>query len=243
MTNTKNPLVSVLLCARNEEDYISATLVSLTEQDFNLPYEIVVVDNDSNDKTPDIARRFTPFVYHCSDRGKVPSMKKGLPLTHGEIIAIADADTIYPSNWLSSIVSLFSQSAHTQLVFGSSDMGFTSHYGKILASYLSSFYFIPSLHLGVVCSMGFNLAMRRSACENVLRLLEPVAFSGWGTGTLTLKLYGRKSIKYSRKLQVPKCMRRYTRNGFGATSSAWLREWVRLVLGRKQKVMESEYFK
>jgi len=238
----KNPIISVLICARNEEEYIEKTLNSIKEQDFLLPYEIIIIDNDSNDNTGDISLKYTSKIYKCKIRGKVPSLKFGFNFTSGEIIAFADADTEYPRNWLSLIYTVFQTSSKIQLVFGSSDMGFTTKLGKKFASYLSSMQFIPSLKFGVVCSMGFNLAIKRNALEKVLVSLSSVAYSGWATGTLTCRIYGKESIEYCRRLQVPKCMRRYSENGMGKTSLNWIKEWFRLLVGKDLKLKESEYF-
>jgi len=234
--------ISVLICAYNEEKYIAQTLSSLKIQDFRGKFEIIVVDNNSTDETYNFARKFTNNIVKCEKKGKVACLKKGLHYLNSDIIAIADADTIYPSNWLSSIYNLFCENNAIKLVFGSSDMGFKNPTLRILASYASSIQFIPSLWFGVVCSMGFNLAIRKTAFETVLNSLGSVAYSGWAIGTSTLKLYGRESIKYSRKLIVPKCMRRYSEKGLATTSFAWFHEWIRLMQKKQLKLTEKEYY-
>src|SRR5438045_1440555 len=44
-------LVSVVICTHNRATRLSAAITSVLEQDAALPYEIVVVDNDSTDDT------------------------------------------------------------------------------------------------------------------------------------------------------------------------------------------------
>jgi len=53
----KNPLISVVIPAFNEENFIAKTLESLLNQDFK-DFEIIVVDNNSTDQTAEIAKKF-----------------------------------------------------------------------------------------------------------------------------------------------------------------------------------------
>lgn len=55
--NPENPLISVVVPTLNEEKFIERTLVSLINQDFK-NYELIVVDNNSLDRTAEIAERF-----------------------------------------------------------------------------------------------------------------------------------------------------------------------------------------
>ena len=50
--------VSVVVCAHNEEQYITRQLAALTEQQWHGDWEILVVDNRSTDRTPDIVAEF-----------------------------------------------------------------------------------------------------------------------------------------------------------------------------------------
>jgi glycosyltransferase involved in cell wall biosynthesis len=57
MTNDPIPVVSIIVPARNEEACLAACLQSLIAQT-GIDYEIIVVDDDSVDRTAEIARRF-----------------------------------------------------------------------------------------------------------------------------------------------------------------------------------------
>jgi hopene-associated glycosyltransferase HpnB len=50
------PSVTAIVPARNEADVIARTLASLLEQDYPGPFRVVVVDDQSNDGTADVAR-------------------------------------------------------------------------------------------------------------------------------------------------------------------------------------------
>jgi peptidoglycan/xylan/chitin deacetylase (PgdA/CDA1 family) len=101
-------MISIVIPAYNEEKYLARCLKSLKEQDYSREYEIIVVDNGSTDKTAVIAKNFGVFVIPCFDkRGVFHARKVGANAACGEIIAQADADTIYPRDWLRRIVDQF----------------------------------------------------------------------------------------------------------------------------------------
>ena len=54
----KDPEVSVVIPAFNEERYISRTLLALAQNSPQIPTEVIVVDNASTDNTGKIAEAF-----------------------------------------------------------------------------------------------------------------------------------------------------------------------------------------
>jgi peptidoglycan/xylan/chitin deacetylase (PgdA/CDA1 family)/glycosyltransferase involved in cell wall biosynthesis len=97
--------ISVVIPAFNEEKYLPACLQSLNKQDFNLPYEVIVVDNGSSDRTAEVASEFGAIVLSEPHRGITWARQKGLEVARGEIIACVDADTCVAADWLSQIYS------------------------------------------------------------------------------------------------------------------------------------------
>jgi len=99
--------ISIVIPAYNEERYLGACLGSLVAQDFPEPFEIIVVDNDSTDRTAAIAASFDVRVLTETRRGVCAARQAGTAVVRGQIVVSADADTIYPSNWLSTIWQTF----------------------------------------------------------------------------------------------------------------------------------------
>ncbi len=99
--------VAVVIPAYNEEKYLAACLSSLHGQDYAGDYEITVVDNGSTDGTADIARSFGVRLVSCPERGVVLARQKGALLSDADVIVQADADSVLPANWLSSIARHF----------------------------------------------------------------------------------------------------------------------------------------
>ena len=99
----RRPRFSVVVPAYNEAGFIGACLDSLLCQDFNDPYEIIVVDNNSTDDTALIAKSRGVVVVHENRRGVCWARQLGTEVATGEIIVSTDADTVFSSDWLSRI--------------------------------------------------------------------------------------------------------------------------------------------
>src|SRR6185369_15676842 len=96
--------LSVIIPAYNEENRIERTLRDvnnyLSKQ--NYEYEIIVVDNNSNDKTFEVVRKLeTTTVQHAKVvkqviQGKGMAVKLGTEVATGEYIMFMDADNATP---------------------------------------------------------------------------------------------------------------------------------------------------
>lgn len=95
--------VSVVIPAYNEEKYLPKTFTSIKKMD-RQPDEVIVVNAQSEDKTADIAKSFGAKIVTVDRRSIGYSRQKGLEAASGDIVAFTDADTILPTNWLSTIV-------------------------------------------------------------------------------------------------------------------------------------------
>jgi glycosyltransferase involved in cell wall biosynthesis len=96
-------MISVVIPARNEEKYLPQCLESLKNQDFTSDFEIIVVDNGSIDNTISVATENRAKVISCSLIGTAHARQQGAMAAAGDIIVQADADTVYPADWLSRI--------------------------------------------------------------------------------------------------------------------------------------------
>jgi glycosyltransferase involved in cell wall biosynthesis len=98
---------SVVVPCYNESAYIAETINSLRAQRFPGGWEIVVVDNNCTDDTAEIARGLGARVVAEERRGVCNARQRGAEASSGEIIVSADADTIYPPDWLATIDASF----------------------------------------------------------------------------------------------------------------------------------------
>lgn len=104
--NPKNPLVSVVIPALNEEKFLENNLYSIINQKFK-DFELIVVDNNSTDRTAEIARSFGAKVIFNAVKGVGSARQAGFMKAKGKIIATTDADNILPRDWLETIVKRF----------------------------------------------------------------------------------------------------------------------------------------
>jgi hypothetical protein len=95
-----HPKVSVIVPARNEEACLKSCLESLVEQS-GVPFEIIVVDDHSTDRTRDIAASFSAVrVVEAAPlpngwTGKNNAVATGARDAHGEWLLFTDADTFH----------------------------------------------------------------------------------------------------------------------------------------------------
>jgi glycosyltransferase involved in cell wall biosynthesis len=100
------PFVSVLIDTYNHERFIEEAIVSVLEQDFPASErEILVVDDGSTDRTPEIVRKFEPHVrlLRKENGGQASAFNAGTPECGGEIIAFLDGDDWWEKSKLSVV--------------------------------------------------------------------------------------------------------------------------------------------
>lgn len=97
--------ISVVLTTKNEEKNIGALLESLSNQEE--PYEVLVVDSDSTDKTQGIVKEFSKknknikLVIHPGTRAE--SMNYGIKQATGDAVAFIGGDDVADKNWIKEI--------------------------------------------------------------------------------------------------------------------------------------------
>lgn len=112
------PSVSVVIPAYNEEKRLAKTLRALQKQTYKGQVEIIVVNNNSTDKTAAVAKKFGAIVIHEAHKGVAYSRQTGFTRASGQLIATTDADTIVPRNWLNRLVSEFTTKPNAVAVSG-----------------------------------------------------------------------------------------------------------------------------
>lgn len=99
---------SVILPAYNEEKLLGATLSSLARAMDSLSCrgEIIVIDNNSSDKTPQIAREHGARVIFEPERQIAKARNRGGLAATGEYLVFLDADTILSPELLQKALAL-----------------------------------------------------------------------------------------------------------------------------------------
>ncbi len=105
-TDGKEPVVSVVVPARNATATISALFEALDQQVFAEPWEVVVVDDCSTDQTPDIAEAWGARVVRLeSQSGPAAARNAGLAAARAPLVAFTDADCEPTPRWLAELAA------------------------------------------------------------------------------------------------------------------------------------------
>lgn len=109
--------LTVLLPAYNEELAIESVLDEVVRalDGHEIDYEILVVDDASNDRTADIAERFASECWQCrvrvircpQNRGAGAARKVGVRLARGDVVVMLDADGTYPAAMIPELLRHF----------------------------------------------------------------------------------------------------------------------------------------
>ena len=103
----KVPIISVIIPAFNEEESTKETLLSLKNQKTMVPYEVIVCDNNSKDKTYSIAQEYADKVINEAMQGGVYARNTGFKHSKGKYLVHTDADTIFPDNFIEKVYKIF----------------------------------------------------------------------------------------------------------------------------------------
>jgi glycosyltransferase involved in cell wall biosynthesis len=98
--------ISLIIPVKNEEKKIERCLEAVFNQTIK-PYEVIVVDGHSTDKTVDTARKF-PVKILYEDYGTIGGARQvGVESAEGDFVAFTDADCIPEKNWLENLINEF----------------------------------------------------------------------------------------------------------------------------------------
>src|SRR5882724_2596672 len=115
------PFVSVLIDTYNHERFIEEAIQSVLSQDFPVSQrEILVVDDGSTDRTPEILAKYASEirVLRKPNGGQASAFNRGIPECRGELIAFLDADDWWAPNKLTQVA---------QVMTANPEIGFVGH--------------------------------------------------------------------------------------------------------------------
>jgi len=218
-----SPKISVILAAYNEEKLLPRCLKTLQDQTYPRElFEVILVDNNSSDKTSQIGRQYGVKVVEYKDvQGCGPARKFGSKIARGEIFAFTDPDCIVPPNWLEKIDSQFMKNG-VQLIGGKG----MADRKDILIRFpfvIADWFYLLNNFFGKPLIWGYNMAVKKTAYDAIGGInIELLSSEDWDLAFRIHKKFGRGSVKYLRSLEVatyprkqnnPKVLFRYFKNG------------------------------
>jgi len=162
--------VTVVIPAFNEERRIVDCLEAFCRQRTPHSFDLIIVDNNSTDRTADIAASFSDrlnleVVFEEKNR-RGAARKAGFAQAKGDIILSTDADSIVPPHWISRLVYAITADSKTVGAVGWTRVADCS----VLINVCSTLYFSVCPYVLRLWHRhhyfdGKNFAIRRSAYE------------------------------------------------------------------------------
>lgn len=138
--------LSIIICVFNEVSTIEKLINKIINvnlpNDFNK--EFVIIDNNSNDGTKEILKKYTSknnfkIIFNNHNYGKGYSISKGIQISSGDLIVFQDADLEYdPNDYLKLIKHLLKN--NLDFVYGSRILNNKKYHRYNIHKYVVVFY-------------------------------------------------------------------------------------------------------
>ncbi len=108
--NRKSKLSSIVVLSYNSKKYLEECLNSIIQYT-QPPYEIVVVDNDSDEETVEYLKEFkkkvknTQVIFNTNNLGFPSGINQGILHARGENIVVANNDIVVTEKWLERMIA------------------------------------------------------------------------------------------------------------------------------------------
>lgn len=115
---TERPLVSVIVAAFQAEAFLEDAITSILAQDY-APFEVVVCDDGSTDRTPQILAAYPELhTIRQANSGPAAARNAAVSASSGELLAIFDADDLWPPTRLAVQADYLTQHSEVGCVLG-----------------------------------------------------------------------------------------------------------------------------
>ncbi len=219
----KETNISIIIPAYNEENFIEKCINSVKKQKTKLNYEIIVVDNNSTDKTKEIAKKQNIKIINEKKQGVGAARKTGTEHAKGEIVVHIDADTILYPNHLERVWKYFKEDKELACLGGQ----FVFYHAPLWKNIFRKVFYKPLalfgriLSRGVIGPTGGNMAFRKDLYEKTEGFDLSLKFAEDVDICQKFKQYGKIRVDFdlkvkvsSRRFQINKKFLIYTINFF-----------------------------
>jgi len=109
LIQSQSPLVSIVIAAWNEEVNILNCIASLSKMETSIPFEIIVVNNNSSDQTQKTLDKLHIKSLFEETQGCGFARQLGQEKALGKYILMGDADCLYPNCWVDEMIKVLEQ--------------------------------------------------------------------------------------------------------------------------------------
>lgn len=194
------PKVSVIIPTYNRSHFILDAIDSVLNQAFQ-DFEIIVIDDGSNDDTREVLRKYDAIVNHVyqENKGRSEARNTGIKIAKGEYIAFLDDDDIWLPQKLEKQITFLDANPDIGLVHAFTEV--IDEEGRMLTADTKNRLklYRKAVKVGYtyegmshLCVMFMSTVMLRKECLDKVGLFDPniPAFEDWD-------FYLRFALKYS----------------------------------------------
>jgi GT2 family glycosyltransferase len=119
---TAAPGVSIILPVYNGQSYVRHCLDSIYHSPVGLSFEVIVVDQNSQDGTREMLRALAAthanfhLLENATNVGFARAINQGAAIAQGEFLAVANSDLIFTPGWLDHLVAAMRQAPQLAVV-------------------------------------------------------------------------------------------------------------------------------
>jgi glycosyltransferase involved in cell wall biosynthesis len=226
------PTISLIVPAYNEEAYLPACLDAIMRNVGDQAMEIIVIDNNSTDRTRQVIEGYPGITYVFEPRkGITRARQRGFQAASGDIIAYVDADTQPPEGWITQIREHFA--AHEALACLSGPYSFYD-LGRTRNG-ISKAWFIaarPLYKLTGYMMVGGNFAIRREVLDKMGGFDPTIEFYGEDVD-IGKRAKGFGTVLFSPHLVMPTSGRRMRKQGFARIAGLYFANYLSIAVRGK----------
>jgi glycosyltransferase involved in cell wall biosynthesis len=118
---SQKPEISIIIRSKNEERFIGQALSAIFKQDIDLPFEVILIDSGSTDRTLEIARGYSVRLYEIDNHhftyGR--ALNYGASLAQGRYLVNLSAHCIPTDTaWMARLVSCLRTDSRIAATYG-----------------------------------------------------------------------------------------------------------------------------
>lgn len=224
--------ISVVIPAYNEEEHIETCLESIRSQSVK-PYEVIVVNNNSTDRTEEKARRLADRVVFEGEQGVVYALNAGIRAARGDVVAFMGGDCVADREWIKAIRLAFEKEDLIGVFGPIASMDRRSK--KMRFSYYFIWHVVAKTlsHTPIAMAPGGNCAIRRKAIIEAGGY-DPDMVPGEDI-EISRRLRKLGKLKFIENAKIYASTRRFEENGVWRETKNWLKVFFRMVGKRPKK--------
>lgn len=227
--------LTIAIPAHNEEAKIADCITSILDQNLDIPYEIIVINNASTDKTEEIVRSMNIKVINEPKKGLYYARSAGLRHAKSEYMFYFDADTRLKKGWIKQILNYLE--THPDVVAVSTN--FKYYDADVFQSFILTLLQwtvtpVTLFFLRLIGKpdflIGSAFAFRTEALRKAGGFDENFIFYGEDIAT-SYRIFTQGKVRYLQNLFITTSARRFIRLGGITTTFLYMYVYLCFILG------------